>query len=189
MKIAIDIDDTITNTYDVLIGEIAHYYNLDEDLIRGLGLSYYDFTDNKEMFPDYNDFAVNNFERILYNVPLKENVLDTLNKLHEEGNELWFVTARNEREYHDPYKFTEDFLIRNNVPFDKIVTSSKGKGQLCKENNISLLIDDSIRNCNNALENGVECLLFDNVFNKHEDRFKRVDNWQEIYEIIKKRFN
>lgn len=189
MRIAIDIDDTITNTYDVLMGEIALHFGMDEDLVRGLGLSYYDFTDNKKMFPDYDSFATNNFERILYNVPIKEYVLEVLNKLHDEGYEIWVLTARNEREYHDPYKFTEDFLIRNNIPFDRIITSTKGKGEICKENDICLLIDDSVRNCINAYENGVRCLLFDNVFNKKENRFERVYDWKEVYDIIKRDIN
>ena len=87
------------------------------------GISYYDIMKDKITFPDYYDYCKNNFETILYDVPLKHNVKEVIDKL-KENNEIIFITARNKDEYNDPYTYTKLFLERNNIPLEYI---SEGK--------------------------------------------------------------
>ena len=46
------------------------------------------------------------------------------------------------------------------------------------------MIDDSIHVCEKCAENNIECILFETPYNKKENRFNKVSNWQELYEII-----
>ena len=112
MRIGIDIDDTITNSYNRILSELEKYYNINKYMYMNSGISYYDIMKDKKTFPDYYDYCKNNFERILYDVPLKHNVKEVIDKL-KENNEIIFITARNKDEYNDPYTYTKEFLKRN----------------------------------------------------------------------------
>ena len=46
------------------------------------------------------------------------------------------------------------------------------------------MIDDSIRNCRDCIENNITTLLMDTPYNRTEKDIIRVNNWKEIYEFI-----
>ena len=147
------------------------------------GISYYDIMKDKITFPDYYDYCKNNFERILYDVPLKHNVKEVLDKL-KENNEIIFITARNKDEYSDPYTYTKDYLDRNNIKYDELYTDVEDKGKLCKDLNIDIFIDDAITHCEGATKYNIETYLFDNTFNKKETRFKRIYSWTDAFDKL-----
>ena len=62
----------------------------------------------------------------------------------------------------------------------------KEKGEFCKNNNIDILIDDSPKQCNNALNNNVKTFIFDNPYNKTftDNSAKRVYSWGQILSEI-----
>lgn len=183
MRIGIDIDDTITNSYNRILSEFEKYYNINKYMYMNSGISYYDIMKDKETFPDYYDYCKNNFERILYDVPLKHNVKEVLDKL-KENNEIIFITARNKDEYSDPYTYTKDYLDRNNIKYDELYTDVEDKGKLCKEINIDIFIDDAITHCEGATKYNIETYLFDNTFNKKETRFKRIYSWTDALDKL-----
>lgn len=186
MRIGIDVDDTITNTYEYLIERIAEHYNLENELLRGRCLAYSDFYNNSDEFPDYNEFLISNYGKYISNVSIKDGVRDSLNKLHNDKHEIYFITARHDDECDDPYKITADYLLKHQIPFDKIIVGANDKGIICKQEQIDLFIDDSIRNCTSVSSYGINTLIFDAKFNKNEDRFERVYSWKEVYDIVKK---
>ena len=59
------------------------------------------------------------------------------------------------------------------------------KWKTCYENKIDLFIDDSINNCLNVLEYGIDTFIFDNIYNKNT-KIKRVKNWLEINKYIER---
>ena len=184
MTIGIDVDDTITNSYDEIINRIALYYNLNVLELKNSGVSYYEIKDDKKKYPNYDEFTKNNFEDIMKNVSIKDNACEVINNLHNEGFKIYIVTARNKKEYSMPYTYTYEYLINNNIYFDKLIVSSFEKGKTCLENKIDILIDDNVDNCVSARNSGVKTLLFDNVFNKQNNEFERVYSWYEIYKKI-----
>ena len=58
------------------------------------------------------------------------------------------------------------------------------KRQIVADNKIDLFIDDLPSNCERAHELGINVLIFDSPYNKEENRFQRVENWKEIYNIV-----
>ena len=77
-----------------------------------------------------------------------------------------------------------DFAKRE---FPNILFNAKLKNgaDICKRENIDVFIDDSIKNCVSVGEYGIRVFIYDNTYNKNEDRFDRVYNWKEIYDKIK----
>ena len=56
---------------------------------------------------------------------------------------------------------------------------------VAKENKIDVLIDDSIKHCTNVSKLGIPVLMVATDYNKQSD-FRKVKNWEEIYNVISK---
>lgn len=182
MKIGIDIDDTITDSYNKILDELQKVFGINKfDCIKQ-GMTYYDI---KKQIPNYNEFCFDNFEEILKDVPLKPGVKEILDKLINKGHEIYFITARRLGEYKNPYKFTKKFLADNCINYTKLHIGVINKGKFCKENNIELFIDDTVEKCKSAKEHGIKTYLFDNTFNKETNEYERVYSWYDIYERLK----
>ena len=182
MKIGIDIDDTITNTFDYLIPYIADYLNISKEYLLKNNISYSNIP--KDLNFDIQKFVTIYCENFMTNVPLKNGAKEYINKLKELGHDIVIITARDEKRYDKAYELTKNYLIRNGIKYDKLICN-EDKAICCKQENIDLFIDDSITNCRKINDTGVQVLLFDAVHNKNTDEFKRVKTWEEIYEIIR----
>lgn len=185
MRIGIDVDDTITNTYDYLLDKIATYYKIDSKELISRKLNYNDFFNNND-FPNYTVFVEENYDKYISKVPIKDDAVEYLNKLYDEGYEIYIISARHTEEYKDPYRITKNYLLKNNISYNKIIIGSFNKGKTCEEEHIDLFIDDNIDNCMSAKKYGVNTLLFDAKFNRDNNNLRRVYSWKEIYDIIKK---
>lgn len=183
MNIGVDIDDTITNTYETLLTIISMKYGLNHKKLISMNLSYEEIFNKLENFNTYkNDL----FVIMAKSVTLKENVVDTLKKLKKEGNNIIFITARNSEEYGDPYKLCLEFLEKNNIPYDKLFVDIYDKGSLCKKENIDIFIDDNVRNCNSVKDAGIRTVQFDNSFTPKVKNVEHVSSWNEFYELLHK---
>ena len=77
-------------------------------------------------------------------------------------------------------------LNNNKINYDKLICDFD-KAKVCKIEKIDLFIDDSIANCSKVNELGIETIVFNSKSNiKDKTNLYRVDNWEEIYEKIKK---
>lgn len=181
MKIGIDIDDTITDSYDLITRAYAFCTNSKQEKFINNKFSYYDL---EEKFPNYKDFTIKAFSRIIPYVKLKRDAKYVIDKLHEMGYTIHIVTARNQTEYPDPYGITYEYLKKNNIYFDKLNVSVADKGKFCKENNIDILIDDSVKNLDNASKHGIKTIIFNNVFNEYATNFTRVNSWMDVLNLF-----
>ena len=90
MRIAIDIDDTITDTSIftdelVLKNKLSDICKKDEYYTTGR----YNWSSKQD-----DEFWDANIEYILTNAPIKEDAVEVINKLHDEGYEIYIITAR-----------------------------------------------------------------------------------------------
>ena len=182
MNIGIDIDDTITNTYETLIPMIAIKYGLNLSKLLKTKPNYSMLSD---VIPGYNEDKLELFTAMAKIVPLKEDVINVLTRLREDGHKIIFITARNTAEYGDPYKISYDYLKSHNVPFDGLYTNVADKASKCVIEGIDLFIDDSTMNCKAVKRRGVPTLQFDACFTKPIKDLKRVNSWEEVYQIVK----
>lgn len=182
MKIGIDIDDTITNTYKILVSIAAEKYNLDANEILERRPDYDELWNS---LPNFDAIRKEIFMKMAPIVPLKEDVIEVLTKLKEQGNEIIFITARNSDEYDDPYQISYDYLVKNQVPFDKLYANVLDKGAKCVEENIDIFIDDDDTHCINVADKNIKTLQFDSLKSIEMLDIKRVYSWKEIYELLK----
>ena len=188
MRIGIDIDNCISNFDDVLLEE---YIKHDKEL-RNTGIindkPYYLTVDMFDWSKEENDdFYYNNIQRIAMSLKPLNNAKEVIDKLKADGNEIYIITSRDNGEYINPEKMTREWLEKYEIYYDKLIlTGRHEKGPVCKENNIDIMIEDSIKNCEDIENNGVKCYIMNTRYNQEETRFERVKTWNEIYSKISK---
>lgn len=187
MKIGIDIDDTMADTFEYLMPYIAEFFNVDIKYLKDNNISYNNLP--KEMKERELEFAKKYYDKIIPNTPFKPKVAEYINKIKELGHEIVVITARDKTLYIDEYKTTIEELKNNNIQYDKLICDFD-KAKVCKIEKIELFIDDSINNCKKVKELGIETILFSSKSNiNSKTNLNRVDNWKDIYEKIKEKRN
>ncbi len=181
MNIAIDIDDTITETYETMVSMIGIAYGMNIDKILKTTPSYNML---KKTLTNFQDFASKNFTTMATVAPLKKDVVKVLNKLKEDGHRIIIISARNYDEYSDPYQVSYEYLKRNNVPFDKLIINAKDKSKQCILENVDVFIDDDTSNCRSVERTGIRTFQFSTVFNKSVKSLDKVESWDDAYNKI-----
>lgn len=190
MKIGIDIDNVISNFNDELLKEYLKHDKelrntgiINEDVFIRYGM--FDWTEKEEA-----EFYKNNIERIAIKLKPIHRATETIKKLKEDGNEIIIISGRNNGEYNNPYKLTEEWLAKYNIVYDKLILTNaynkEEKANVCKENNIDIMIEDSTQTAINIEKVGTKVLFMNTRYNKNNENFEKVSNWKEIYSKISK---
>ena len=99
MNIGIDIDDTIADTYNILLKYVQEYIIHDivkdiekqsEDMLAQM----YETKFNDESKRKGKEFFDIYYEKAVLNVEPKINAVESIKKLKEEGNQIYLITAR-----------------------------------------------------------------------------------------------
>jgi len=176
MRIAIDLDDTL---FDTSLRTMEYLKQIDKKYMDNINDIVRDNISNPIVVEFYDKYLSD----IVHSASLKENAL-LINELYN-SYEIYFVTARSERFIKDVDTRTKNLLDGYNIKYHKIITGAGNKAEICKLNDIDLLIDDSIRHCTKFIEFGGNALLFNSIINNNiETNLKRVYNWKEVYDFI-----
>lgn len=176
MKIGIDIDDVLTNTSE----KIKEY--LDKYEKSGDGIKYIVQVMRGEI-PTENikNFFDNYINEICQNVTIKENAAGTIKRLVEKGHKIIFITSRGEKRFKGTEKTTLEYLKTYNIEYSNIIFNSYEKQIDCKNNNIDIMIDDSVKNCELVRKAGIRTIVYTTDVNKAiETDIERVESWEEI---------
>ncbi len=185
MRIGIDIDDTITNSWENLIPHYAKMFNIDEDILHK-SRPYYNSVKDKITLDEYYKMMLPMYDKIMPDVKIKDGVKEVIDKLYDLGHTVIFITSRG-IDYTNAYQVSKDFLDKHHIKYDKIVTGCTDKAIACKDEHIDLFIDDSVKHCRSAAKLGIEVLLFETYYNKDYKELKHIKSWNDIYEYIKGR--
>ena len=127
--IGIDIDDTITNTFE----------KAEEYLINHIEYISYD-----ELYEGKTERAINfakeRLETIQRECLPKEHAIEVIKRLKDKGYKIIIITARGSELKYDHEKITKDYFKKYNIPYDDMIFSSINKGLDCKNNNIDILL-------------------------------------------------
>ena len=110
-----------------------------------------------------------------------------------KGHELIIVTARGaDNECLIP--ITQKRLEEDNIigMFDQCHYAISDKAELCKQENIDIMIDDSINNCKKTSENKIKTIYLKDAPSydmKENEYLKVLYNWGEIYRYLKEMEN
>lgn len=164
MKIGIDIDDTITDTRSCVFSYKKIAYPNRNPL---------------EMLPSnlFNEFMSKYEEEIHRNVKLKENVVESMQRLHS-ANEIIIITSRDSKSE----DITKEYLLKNNIPYDAIYFNVNEKGALAKRLGIDIFIDDHDFIYYQMMNEGIKAIKMHREDEKGD--FLEFINWDDITNYI-----
>lgn len=189
MRIGLDIDNVISNFNDALLKE---YLKHDKEL-KNTGIINEEAHDVRDGMFDWSkeeeiEFYKTNIERIANNLEVIADAGKFINRLLEDGNDIYIISGRDNGEYKDPYDMTKKWLAKNNILYTKLILTnaydSHAKTVECLNNKIDIMIEDSTRICVDLKENGIKVLMMNTRFNQNDVDIERVSSWKEIYSKI-----
>ncbi len=188
MKIGIDLDgvvidsETTFRTYEEIF---------DIDTVKGNNLinreepkfqARYNWTEEQKQ-----EFIEKYFLTVSKESNLMSGFVGVYNLLKKQGHEFVVITARG-----GFVKEMKDDAIRlleeNKIIFDKYYWKIDDKLEVCKNENIDIMIDDDWRIIKKLADNNIKTLYFrdtDLVKLEENKNIKEVNNWGDIYRIIK----
>ena len=86
MKIGIDIDDTMADTFDYLMPYIAEFFDVDIKYLKDNNISYCNLP--KEMKERELEFAKKYYDKVIHNTPFKPKVAEYIDKIKDLGHEI-----------------------------------------------------------------------------------------------------
>lgn len=193
MRIEIDIDNTLTDLEDDLMKAAVDYA---KSLNKTLNTKYLESIDDNNDGNKYQKIFGFTYEELKYflgdiqesitdNAPFRYMARDIVNLLHSDGNEIIIVTARDSEFHDDPYQQSEIWLKKNEINYDKLIVNARKKGEVCQQEKIDLFIDDNISNCLDVAQYGIKTILL-NKQKVNDSTIISFDNWNDIYDYIKK---
>lgn len=192
MNIGIDIDDTISNTFEISL-PIAEKY-VKNVLKKDVKPDFSNVIDHfyiKNIFKltkeEDLEFWDKNYTAVTKAVKPKESAVKVINKLKKEGNNIFIITARWDTESASAYEVSKKWLEENNICYDKLIIGADDKGEIAKELGVDIFIDDSSKHCESVSKQGIKTYIFTSVMNKNYKAidFDRVNSWDEFYEKVK----
>lgn len=180
MKIAIDIDDTLTNTKDNQIKLWKEYItnNPNPNYTEELPYNINEFDAGEYISIFWDTYR----EQLSFASTYKQDASTIIDKLKKDGHELCIVTSRPDSRYKNLKERITKSLKENEIHIDTIHTDARDKGSYCNEHNFDLLIDDNIKQIKSAKSHGLQAILFneDKTYNGLQ-----TTTWKELYNIIK----
>lgn len=184
MNIAIDVDDTLTDTFDYFIPFVAEYFGWDERELREKRISYSNLPpgyrhEELALVKAYGD-------KFVPYTPFKKGAREAVAALKAAGHRIVIVTARADTFYTDPYKTTEDELRNGGIDYDKLVCAMD-KSKVYEAEKIDLVLDDGMTNIAAATDLGIKAIVFTTPANENVNTAcPRVNNWEEAMREIKR---
>lgn len=134
------------------------------------------------------EFIEKYFLKVAKESNLMSGFIGVYNLLKKQGHEFVVITARG-----GFVKEMKDDAIRlleeNNIKFDKYYWKISDKLEICKKENVDIMIDDDWRIIKNLSDNFIKTLYFrdTNLMKLEENEYiKEVNNWGDIYRYIRK---
>jgi len=193
MNIGIDIDDTISETFETLLPYSQKYtiqdlkrksnINLEGNLSDHFYIVYINGWNEQEALEFWEKY----YAEILRQLNIKKFASEVINKLKQEGHKIYLITARWDMRADNVKEITEQWLRDNNVVYDELIINASDKLKIAQEKKIDIFIDDSFNNCKSiADETEAKVYLMNTKINEKlsAENIKRVYSWPEVYNLI-----
>lgn len=193
MNIGIDIDDTISNTYETVI-PYAQKYQIEElhkspILDRNGEFATHKYTKALHNWNDEeeNIFWEKYYLQMLPKVSAKALASESIKKI-SQNNKIYLITARWDTEKKEVEQITRKWLKDNEIVYDELILNAGTKLESCKKYNIDIFIDDSFKNCKELAENGIKTFIMDSRTNGNynDEKITRVYSWPHVCQEVSK---
>lgn len=187
MKIGIDLDGVVIDSettfrtyeeiFDMDVLKENNLINREEPKFQAR----YNWNEEQE-----KEFIEKYFIKVARESNLMSGFIGVYNLLKRQGHEFVVITARG-----GLVEELKDEAIRlldeNNIKFDKYYWKISDKLEICKKENVDIMIDDDWRIIKNLSDNSIKTLYFrdTNLMKLEENEYiKEVNNWGDIYRYI-----
>ena len=195
MRIGIDIDGVLTDVerWQLDYGSKFYYERYKKEIVDFEGY------DTNQIFnvDDKLDelFWREYFKEYSLNAEARKFANEVIDKLKQEGNEIYIITARGSFLSHsadvmsveENQQIVLNWLKNHHINYDKIIFSPEDKLDICKENKIDLMIEDKVDNIN-KISKIIPVICFHAGYNKNckNSNIIRCYSWYDIYSKINK---
>lgn len=189
MRIGIDIDGVLTDyeKWQLDVGS-KFFIKYNKNIVVPDG---YDsdtvFNVTKEMDSEFWKEYLYDYAK---NEPARKFAGEVIDILKEKGYEIYIITSRyltNRGDFlgKQMRRIVKDWLKKNKINYDKIIFSPEDKFDICKDNNIDIMIEDKVDNINN-ISKILPVICFNASYNKSciGENIYRVYTWYDIYYTI-----
>ena len=193
MRIGIDIDGVLTDIeqWQLDYGSKFYFEKYGKEIQNNEG---YETTDIFKVDSKLDDeFWTEYFKDYSTNVDVRKLASEVIQKLKQDGNEIYIITARGSFLSHsasvmsieENRNIVLDWLKRNEIEYDDIIFSPEDKLSICRENNIDLMIEDKVDNIN-KISTKIPVICFHAGYNKNciGNNIIRCYSWYDIYSKI-----
>ncbi len=189
MHIGIDIDNTITNTREIILDYVGKF-DQENNLKTKVDLSQYNLEESLMWDAKLIKRFLNTYLADIYaSVRPKPHAIEVIEDLHQ-CHSIILITSRNQRDL-SIKESTLEWLSRYQLSYDKLVMNNTenmhhfSKLAACLENDIDLMIEDH-HELSLELSERLPVLMFDYPYNTHLDvsNITRVKDWLEVRKII-----
>ena len=176
MKIGLDIDGTVADLGNVLVRYLRKRVdvNINYKDMKNYSLSNFGI-DNKELTEILTNFKNTGENLTMKTIPHSVKTINEMNK----DNEIWFITSR--YQYKEVIDETCDWLLKNGFLFYGLVGRQKDKYPVIKQLEIDLMIEDNPYELLSLMGKNIECICFDQPWNRHVKNVRRIKDWRELY--------
>lgn len=183
MRIGIDIDDTLTSLSELFYTEMQKWciekekLNLSDEKILTKNI----YSNIK----DYHLFWREVMEEKVLNMECKDGAKLIIDKLLEEGHEIYLITARS-NDYYDNYiENTLEWLKNKNINYTEAYFECTDKRKVLNDLKIDIMIDDNKDVIDTALDLGIKGIIMNTFFNSTYNKCDRAYTWYDVYCYIK----
>lgn len=193
MRIGVDIDGVLNSQYNFCIDYGTKFCNE----LGKYKLENVNVIDTTDMFL-WGDDNAHQFwnkyrEELVINLPAKKYASEVINKLKNEGNSIYIITARKNHDEWFPDTLRENvegitkkWLKENGIYYDNIAFNVKNKGKYCKDNKVDIMIEDDPINLRKLIGN-TNTIIYDYPYNRNTEfiNLTRAYSWYDIYYKIR----
>ncbi len=191
MNIGIDIDGVLTNDDDYILDFTSKYCY--ENNLNGFdNANLYEYRKLNWDKKTINSYREEYFLNYVKNEPTRKFASEVIQKLRADGNKIFIISARHKTAENGTIngesvkECTLDWLLQNNIEYDKIIFTKPPKIKEILENKIDVMIEDSPTTIDELVK-VVKVLYYDTRYNRdiNHDNITRVYSWYDIYMKIK----
>lgn len=194
MKIGIDIDDTISDTYEIQFN-LAQYYTIHtlkrSPKIRKLdNLKTHFYTAYLHNWSEEETkfFFTQFYLKCLEDPKPKMFARDVIKQLKEDENKIYLITARFDCGEIKAKDVTQKWMKKYDIPYDELIVDAQEKGKIAREYQLDMFLDDSYENCEKIMKMGIKTYLMDSRVNRgieEREGIERIYSWPHFYQRIK----
>jgi len=180
MRIGVDIDGVIADTFPLLVRELNEYFKTDlalQDINDYNIFKVYGLTEAEML-----KFLKDKEPALMEGPALKNGAAEYLRALSQKHT-IYLVSARYEK--YRPQ--TEKWLQKHAIPYHVLILlGTHDKREVCNRMAVDVFIEDSLKNVHQLSSCGIPVLLFDAPYNQGElpPLVRRCSSWEEIFALI-----